>query len=60
MSFSKDQPEKTLQGSGERYNFDRMSMLVMNYDFYGKNIIDLGCNSGWFLFQIANLGAKKL
>lgn len=59
-NFPKDQPEKTPQGSGERYNFDRMSMLVMNYDFYGKNIIDLGCNSGWFLFQIANLGAKKV
>lgn len=59
-NFPDEQPEKTPHGSGERYNFDRMAMLAMNFDFYGKNVLDLGCNSGWFLFQIANLGAKKI
>ena len=52
--------EKTPYGSGERYNFDRMSMLVTNFDFYNKNVIDIGCNSGWFIFQIAMLGANKV
>ena len=59
-NFPDTQPEKTPCGSGERYNFDRMAMLAMNFDFYGKAIIDLGCNSGWFLSQIAALGAKKV
>ena len=52
--------EKTPYGSGERYNFDRMSMLVTNFDFYNKNVIDIGCNSGWFIFQIAMLGANEV
>ena len=59
-NFSADEPEKTPFGSGERYNFDRMAMMVMNFDFYGKAVVDLGCNSGWFLAQIAALGAKKI
>ena len=59
-NFPADEPEKTPCGGGERYNFDRMAMLVMNYDFYGKAVIDLGCNSGWFPAQIAELGAKKI
>ena len=59
-NFPDAQPEKTPHGSGERYNFDRMAMMVMNFDFYGKTVVDLGCNSGWFLFQIASLGAKKI
>ena len=54
------QEEKTPYGGGERYNFDRMAMLVMNFDFYGKAVVDLGCNSGWFLNQIAALGAEKI
>lgn len=58
--FPDEEPEKTPFGSGERYNFDRMSFMTMNFDFYGKNVMDLGCNSGWFMFQIANLGAKKI
>ncbi len=59
-NFNETEPEKTPHGSGERYNFDRMAMMVMNYDFYNKNVIDLGCNSGWFLFQISTLGANKI
>ena len=59
-NFADTQPEKTPCGSGERYNFDRMAMLVMNFDFYGKAVVDLGCNSGRFLSQIASLGAKKI
>lgn len=59
-NFPDTQPEKTPCGEGERYNFDRMAMMVMNFNFYGKSVIDLGCNSGWFLSQIATIGAKKL
>lgn len=59
-NFSDTEPEKTPYGSGERYNFDRMAMMVMNFDFYNKTVVDLGCNSGWFLQQIAALGAKKI
>ncbi len=59
-NFPETQDEKTPYGSGERYNFDRMAMLVMNFDFYGKAVVDLGCNSGWFLSQIAALGAEKI
>ena len=59
-NFPETQEEKTPCGSGERYNFDRMAMLVMNFDFYGKAVVDLGCNSGWFLSQIAALGAEKI
>ena len=59
-NYPEEMKEKTPYGGGERYNFDRMAMLVMNYDFYGKSVIDLGCNSGWFLWQIAPLGAKKM
>ena len=59
-NFPDSQPEKTPYGDGERYNFDRMAMMAMNFDFYGKAVIDLGCNSGWFLSQIAALGAKKV
>lgn len=51
--------EKTPHGSGERYNFDRMHFMVSNYDFTHKNVIDIGCNSGWFCFQAKLLGAKK-
>jgi SAM-dependent methyltransferase len=50
--------EKTPYGSGERYNFDRMYMMVSNYDFTKKNIIDLGCNSGWFCIQAKLLGTN--
>lgn len=50
--------EKTPYGSGERYNFDRMYMMVSNYDFTHKNILDIGCNSGWFCFQTKLLGSK--
>ena len=51
--------EKTPTGSGERYNFDRMYMLVSSYDFTGKSVVDLGCNSGWFCFQAKLLGASE-
>lgn len=51
--------EKTPHGAGERYNFDRMYFMVSNYDFYNKNVIDIGCNSGWFCFQAKLLGAKN-
>lgn len=50
--------EKTPYGSGERYNFDRMAMLVATYDFTEKAVVDLGCNSGWFCFQTKLLGAS--
>jgi SAM-dependent methyltransferase len=50
--------EKTPYGSGERYNFDRMYMLVSSYDFTGKAVVDLGCNSGWFCLQTKLLGAR--
>jgi 2-polyprenyl-3-methyl-5-hydroxy-6-metoxy-1,4-benzoquinol methylase len=49
--------EKTPYGSGERYNFDRMYMMVSNYDFTGKSVMDLGCNSGWFAIQLKLLGS---
>lgn len=52
--------EKTPHGSGERYNFDRMYMFVSNYDFTHKNILDIGCNSGWFCIQGKLLGADKV
>lgn len=51
--------EKTPHGSGERYNFDRMYMFVSTYDFTNKNILDIGCNSGWFCLQAKLLGAKS-
>ncbi len=51
--------EKTPHGYGERYNFDRMQLLVSNYDFTNKSILDIGCNSGWFCFQLKLLGASK-
>lgn len=50
--------EKTPYGSGERYNFDRMYMMVSNYDFTNKSLIDLGCNSGWFSIQAKLLGTS--
>jgi tRNA A-37 threonylcarbamoyl transferase component Bud32 len=49
--------EKTPYGSGERYNFDRMYMMVSNYDFTRKSVIDFGCNSGWFTIQAKLLGS---
>lgn len=58
--YDESEKEKTPYGYGERYNFDRMAMMVMNYDFSHKNVVDLGCNSGWFSFQSAMLGAKKV
>lgn len=59
-SYDASEKEKTPYGYGERYNFDRMAMMVMNYDFTNKNILDLGCNSGWFTFQASLLGAKQV
>lgn len=50
--------EKTPCGSGERYNFDRMYMMVSNYNFTNKNILDLGCNSGWFCVQCKFIGSN--
>jgi len=50
--------EKTPYGSGERYNFDRMYMMVSTYDFTRKNLVDLGCNSGWFTIQAKLLGTN--
>jgi len=50
--------EKTPYGSGERYNFDRMYMMVSTYDFTRKNLVDLGCNSGWFAIQAKLLGTN--
>ena len=50
--------EKTPYGAGERYNFDRMYMLVSSYDFTRKRVADLGCNSGWFCLQAKLLGAS--
>jgi len=50
--------ERTPYGSGERYNFDRMYMMVSAYDFTRKNIVDLGCNSGWFCAQAKLLGSN--
>ena len=52
--------EKTPYGSGERYNFDRMYMMVSNYDFTRKHVLDLGCNSGWFAVQAKLLGADRV
>lgn len=54
-----DGEEKTPHGAGERYNFDRMYYFVSNYDFFEKNILDIGCNSGWFCFQSKLLGANS-
>lgn len=54
-----EEEERTPHGAGERYNFDRMYFMVSNYDFYNKNVIDIGCNSGWFCFQSKLLGAKN-
>jgi hypothetical protein len=54
--FPEDE-EKTPYGSGERYNFDRMYMMVSNYDFTGKHLVDLGCNSGWFCVQAKLMGS---
>lgn len=48
--------EKTPHGSGERYNFDRMYMMVSSYDFTNKHLVDIGCNSGWFCIQSKLLG----
>ena len=50
--------EKTPYGAGERYNFDRMYLLVSSYDFTAKRVADLGCNSGWFCLQAKLLGAS--
>lgn len=52
--------EKTPCGSGERYNFDRMQMMVSTYDFTHKHLLDIGCNSGWFCFQTKLLGADRV
>ncbi len=54
-----DGEEKTPHGSGERYNFDRMYFMVSTYDFTGKHVLDLGCNSGWFSLQAKLLGSAK-
>jgi len=50
--------EKTPCGSGERYNYDRMALMVAAYDFTAKNVVDLGCNSGWFCLQAKLLGSN--
>ena len=52
--------EKTPFGDGERYNYDRMYMMVSNFAFQGKNVLDLGCNSGWFCVQSKLLGAANV
>lgn len=49
--------EKTPHGAGERYNFDRMYMMVSTFDFTDKAVVDLGCNSGWFCVQAKLLGS---
>ena len=51
------QEEKTPYGSGERCNFDRMYMMVSNYDFTRKSVMDFECNSGWFCIQLKLLGS---
>lgn len=58
--YDEAENEKTPYGYGERYNFDRMALMVASYDFTGKNVLDIGCNSGWFSFQSAMLGARKV
>lgn len=58
--YDQSEDEKTPYGYGERYNFDRMAMMVSNYDFTDKNVLDIGCNSGWFSFQSAMLGARHV
>ena len=58
--YNEEMKEKTPYGYGERYNFDRFSMMVQQYDFTGKNIFDVGCNSGWFCFQSKMIGANTV
>lgn len=44
----------------ERYNYDRMSLIIRNIDFRKKRVIDFGCNSGWFSREIAICGAESV
>lgn len=44
--------------SSERYNHDRMFMILRNFDFREKRILDIGCNAGWFCHEIASIGAS--
>lgn len=45
---------------GERYNYDRMQLILENINFFDKSVIDIGCNSGWFCREIQLHGAAKV
>ena len=46
--------------SSERYNHDRMYILLRNFDFREMRILDIGCNAGWFCHEIASIGASSV
>lgn len=50
--------EMAPNSNAERYNYDRMSMLLREIDFRNRTILDIGCNAGWFSFEIALQGAR--
>ena len=45
---------------GERYNYDRMQLILENINFFDKSVLDIGCNSGWFCREIKLHGASKV
>ena len=45
---------------GERYNYDRMQLILENISFFDKSVLDIGCNSGWFCREIKLHGASKV
>jgi len=44
----------------ERYNYDRMALIIRNIDFRKKRVMDFGCNSGWFSREVAICGAESV
>jgi SAM-dependent methyltransferase len=50
--------EAAPNSNAERYNYDRMSLLIREIDFRNHTVLDIGCNAGWFSFELALQGAK--
>jgi len=41
-------------------NRERLDLLINNYDFRGKTVLDVGCNIGYFGFELSKLGANYI
>lgn len=42
------------------YEKERMVYMKSKVDFLNKSVLDIGCNMGYFLFDILDAGAKKV